>query len=73
MMKMALSDASTAPAAGSGSLDMTTTDVPVIVRAHMEKMVKECKAAASNCKDPMTLAHIQYTQGKLSKLLDPKK
>src|SRR5436190_4504255 len=73
MMKSALSDASTAPAAGSASPDMTTTDVPVIVRAHMEKMMKECKAAAASCKDPMTLAHIQYTQGKLSKILDPKK
>ena len=73
MMKMALADASTAPSAGSTSPDMTITDVPVIVRAHMEKMVRQCKAAAANCKDPMTLAHIQYTQGKLSKLLDPKK
>jgi hypothetical protein len=73
MMKSALADASTAPSATSGSPDMTNTDVPVIVRAHMEKMMKECKAAAANCKDPMTLAHIQYTQNKLSKILDPKK
>jgi hypothetical protein len=51
---------------------MTNTDVPVIVRSHMEKIKQQCKAAAVNCKDPMTLAHIRYTQDKLNKLLNPK-
>jgi hypothetical protein len=67
-----LKDASTTPAPGSSALDLTNTDVPVIIRAHMEKIMKQCKAAAVNCKDPMTLAHILYTQGKLNKLLNPK-
>ena len=65
-------EVTTPPAAGSASVDMTNTDVPVIVRAHMERVMQQCKAAAVNCKDPMTLAHIRYTQDKLNKLLNPK-
>jgi hypothetical protein len=72
MMKSALRDASTPPPPGSASPDLTTTDVPVIVRAHMEKIRQQCKTAAAKCKDPMTLAHILYAQNKLNQLLDPK-
>jgi hypothetical protein len=71
-MKQALSAATTPPAQGSTSPDLTNTDLPVIVRTHMERIMKECKAAAAKSKDPMTLAHILYAQNKLSKLLDPK-
>jgi hypothetical protein len=71
-MKQALSAATTPPSQGSTSPDLTNTDIPVIVRAHMEKMMKQCKTAAAKCKDPMTLAHILYVQNKLSRLLDPK-
>jgi hypothetical protein len=71
-MKQALSAATTPPAQGSTSPDLTNTDVPVIVRTHMDTIMKQCKVAAAKCKDPMTLAHIVYAQNKLSKLLDPK-
>jgi hypothetical protein len=71
-IKSALQAATTPPSAGSTSADLTTTDVPVIVRAHMEKIMNQCKAAAPKCKDPMTLAHIVYVQDKLNKLLNPK-
>ena len=71
-MKRALSAASTPPSQGSTSPDLTNTDLPVIVRAHMETIMRQCKAAAAKCKDQMTLAHILYAQNKLSKLLDPK-
>jgi hypothetical protein len=71
-MKQALSAATTPPAQGSTSPDLTNTDVPVIVRTHMETIMKQCKVAAAKCKDPMTLAHILYAQNKLSRLLDPK-
>jgi hypothetical protein len=71
-MRQALSAATTPPAQGSTSPDLTNTDLPVIVRTHMETIMKRCKVAASKCKDPMTLAHIVYAQNKLSKLLDPK-
>jgi hypothetical protein len=71
-MRQALSAATTAPAQGSTSPDLTNTDLPVIVRTHMETIMKQCKVAAAKCKDPMTLAHILYAQNKLSKLLDPK-
>jgi hypothetical protein len=71
-MKQALSAATTPPSQGSPSPDLTNTDIPVIVRSHIEKMMKQCKTAAGKCKDPMTLAHLLYAQNKLSKLLDPK-
>ena len=71
-VRQVLKDASTPPQAGSTAPDLTNTDVPVVVRAHAEKIIQQCKAAAANCKDQMTLAHIRYAQAKLSKLLDPK-
>jgi len=71
-VKLVLKDAATAPQPGSTAVDLTTTDVPVIVRAHMEKIRQQCKTAAAKCKDPMTLAHILYAQNKLNQLLDPK-
>jgi hypothetical protein len=71
-MNHTLTTAATPPPQGSTSPDLTNTDVPVIVRTHMQTIMKLCKAAAAKCKDPMTLAHIVYAQNKLSKLLDPK-
>ena len=68
---LALKDATTAPA-NAASPDLTTTDVPVIIRAHMEKIMKQCKAAAAKSKDPMTLAHLLYVQSKLDRTLNPK-
>ena len=71
-LRMVLKDASNAPQPGSASPDLTATDVPVIVRAHMAKVMQQCKAAAATCKDQMTLAHLRYIQAKLNKILDPK-
>lgn len=68
---LALKDATTAPS-NAASPDLTTTDVPVIIRAHMEKIMKQCKAAAAKSKDPMTLAHLLYVQSKLDRTLNPK-
>jgi hypothetical protein len=70
-MRTAMKDGTTAPSSAA-SPDLTTTDVPVIVRAHIEKVMNQCKLAAPKCTDPMTLAHILYVQNKLAKILDPK-
>ena len=71
-MDRALTTATTAPSAGSTSPDMTNTDIPVVVRAHMNRIRLQCKAAVAKCKDPMTLAHVLYIHGKLNKIMDPK-
>ena len=72
MMRSVLKDASNAPQPGSAAPDLTTTDIPVVVRMQMEKVAQQCKVALLQCKDPMTIAHIRYTQAKLNKLLNPK-
>jgi hypothetical protein len=71
-MSLALRDATTPPAAGSTSPDVTNTDIPVVVRTHMNRIMQQCKTAIAKCKDPMTLAHLLYAQGKLDKLVNPK-
>jgi hypothetical protein len=71
-VKMVLKDATITPQPGSSAPDITTTDIPVIVRSHMEYILKQCRAAAPRIKDPMTLAHIGYVQTKLTRMLDPK-
>jgi hypothetical protein len=71
-LRQVLKDASAAPQPGSTALDLTATDVPAVVRVHMETIMQRCKVAAANCKDAMTLAHLQYVQAKLSKMLDNK-
>ena len=70
-MRMVLKDAAVTPQPGSTSPDLTTTDVPVIIRSHMEKIIQQCKLAAPKAKDSLTLAHIRYVQSKLARLLDP--
>jgi hypothetical protein len=71
-IKLALRDATTVPQPGSASPDMSTTDIPAVVRAHMNAVMQQCKAAEARCKDPMTLAHLQYVEGKLKKPLENK-
>jgi len=71
-IKQVQKDATTVPQPGSASPDLTTTDIPAVLRAHMSAVMQQCKAAEARTKDPMTLAHLQYVQGKLKKLLDNK-
>jgi hypothetical protein len=71
-IKQLQKDATTAPQPGSASTDLTTTDIPAVLRAHMNAVMQQCKAAEARTKDPMTLAHLQYVQGKLKKLLENK-
>ncbi|HEY5968229.1 MAG TPA: zinc-dependent metalloprotease [Chitinophagaceae bacterium] len=60
------------PKAGSASPDLSTTDIPVMLRVHLDKIMKQCKAAIPACKDTMTLAHLQYVYNKINKFLYPK-
>ncbi|MFL5739772.1 MAG: zinc-dependent metalloprotease [Flavisolibacter sp.] len=71
-MRVVMKDASVVPQVGSTMPDLTGTDVPAIIRVHMQNIMQQCKQAASRCKDPMTLAHLQYAQAKLAKMLDNK-
>jgi hypothetical protein len=71
-LNMVLRDASKSPDPGSTSPDLSTTDIPAVLRAHMEKIMNQCKTAAVSCTDPMTLAHLKYMQAKLKKILDIK-
>ncbi len=60
------------PKQGSTSPDLSTTDIPVVLRVHLDKIMKQCKAAIPACKDTMTLAHLQYVYNKINKFLYPK-
>jgi len=71
-IRMVLKDAATAPQPGSAMPDLTATDIPAVIRMHMETIMQNCKSAAANCKEPMTLAHLRYAQAKLARLLDNK-
>jgi len=71
-VKTVLKDATTVPQPGSSSPDLTTTDIPAVVRAHMTSVLQQCKTAEVRCTDPMTLAHLRYVQGKLKTTLEIK-
>jgi len=60
------------PKAGSTSPDLSTTDIPVVLRVELDKIMKQCKAAIPACKDTMTLAHLEYVYNKINKFLYPK-
>ncbi|HET9278061.1 MAG TPA: zinc-dependent metalloprotease, partial [Flavitalea sp.] len=66
-----LKDASTAPQSGSAAPDLTTTDIPAIVRSQLNEVMLACKAADVRTKDPMTKAHLQYIQARIKKTLNP--
>jgi hypothetical protein len=69
---MVLRDAAKAPEPSSASPDLTNTDIPAVVRMHLDKIAGQCKAAIPFCTDPMTLAHLKYVSEKISGVLHPK-
>lgn len=71
-MFMVLKDASKSPEPGSASPDLSTTDIPVVMRLQLDKVMQQCKAAIPACKDTLTLAHLQYVYNKINKFLYPK-
>ena len=67
-----LREASQAPAPTSTSPDLTNTDIPAVVRMHLDRISQQCKAAVPFCTDPMTLAHLKYVSEKITRVLHPK-
>ncbi|TMI61525.1 MAG: zinc-dependent metalloprotease [Bacteroidetes bacterium] len=67
-----VSESAEPPKAGSTSPDLSTTDIPVVLRVQLDKIMKQCKAAIPACKDTMTLAHLEYVYNKINKFLYPK-
>jgi Met-zincin/Domain of unknown function (DUF5117)/Domain of unknown function (DUF5118) len=65
-------DASVAPQPGSTSPDLTTTDIPVVLRVQLDNIMKQCKVAIPGCKDTLTLAHLKYAYNKINTFLYPK-
>ncbi|WP_051691822.1 zinc-dependent metalloprotease [Pedobacter borealis] len=50
--------------------DLGGTDVPVVVRMHLKKIMDQCKAAIPTYQDPVMVAHLEYVSGKIDKYLD---
>ena len=71
-MTRVLKEASSSPQPGSASPDLSVTDIPVVLRSQLDKIMQQCKRAIPACKDPMTLAHIKYVHNKINNLLYPK-
>jgi len=65
-----LKDASIVPQPGSATPDLTTTDIPAVLRSHMNAVILMCKAADARCTDQMTKAHLKYVQERLKKDLE---
>ncbi len=52
--------------------DLTTTDVPVVMRSHLKNILAQCKAAVSAYTDPVMVAHLNYISKKIDNYLNPK-
>nr|WP_199077327.1 zinc-dependent metalloprotease [Pedobacter sp. ASV19] len=61
-------DKSDLPKPGVESL--AGTDVPVILRSHLENIMKQCNAAIPSYSDPVMVGHLKYVSGKIAKYLD---
>jgi hypothetical protein len=51
--------------------DITNTDVPVVLQAHLEQIRKACLAAIPYSKDPINIAHLKYIADKIQLKLNP--
>jgi hypothetical protein len=67
-----LGEAVEPPKPGSASPDLSTTDIPVVLRVQLDKIMQQCKAVIPTCKDEMTLAHLKYVYNKINHFLYPK-
>jgi hypothetical protein len=65
-------EAAESPKPGSTSPDLSVTDIPVVLRVQLNKIMRDCKAASATCTDQMTLAHLNYVYDKINKFLYPK-
>ena len=52
--------------------DLTTTDVPVLMRSHLKNISVQMKAATPSYTDPVMVAHLKYMSQKIDSYLNPK-
>jgi hypothetical protein len=52
--------------------DLTTTDVPVVMRSHLRNILVQMKAATPSYTDPVMVAHLKYMSQKIDSYLNPK-
>jgi hypothetical protein len=52
--------------------NLTTTDVPVVMRSHLRNILVQCKAAIPSYTDPVMVAHLKYMSQKIDNYLNPK-
>ncbi|MFI5130731.1 MAG: zinc-dependent metalloprotease [Chitinophagales bacterium] len=52
--------------------NLTTTDVPVVMRSHLRNILAQCKAATPSYTDPVMVAHLKYLSQKIDNYLNPK-
>lgn len=52
--------------------NLTTTDVPVVMRSHLKNILIQCKAAIPSYTDPVMVAHLKYMSQKIDGYLNPK-
>jgi hypothetical protein len=52
--------------------NLTTTDVPVVMRSHLKNILVQCKAATPFYTDPVMVAHLKYISYKIDNYLNPK-
>lgn len=56
-----------------GSEELAGTDVPVILRSHLNLIMDQCNAAIPAYKDQVMVAHLKYISAKIAKYLDVEK
>ena len=52
--------------------NLTTTDVPVLMRSHLKNILVQMKAAIPSYTDPIMVAHLKYMSQKIDGYLNPK-
>ncbi|ANE53192.1 zinc-dependent metalloprotease [Flavisolibacter tropicus] len=52
--------------------NLTTTDVPVVMRSHLKNILVQIKAAIPSYTDPVMVAHLKYMSQKIDSYLNPK-
>jgi len=53
-------------------VQLAGTDVPVVLRAQLNALMTQCKAAIPSYTDPMMVAHLKYISDKINNALNPK-
>jgi hypothetical protein len=52
--------------------DLSSTDVPVVLRSHLKSIMKQCNTALPAYSDPEMIAHLKYLSSKIDSYLNPK-